>query len=807
MNQKNKQTIKKEEKSFVSMVMIMLCMAYFVIAPFQKGLFNGGGPTFQGPLYAWFIVVSIILILLSIRLLRHNRFGDQRDILKILVLCLPIVYMLSLAFTGISVFQGWNSVAIHWMYAVFFLVGLYISKRERDYKLLQDGVILSGYVLVIMGLAMWFGNYSYPDGVLVEQNRLAGVFQYPNTYGGFLVGLLFASLFTILRSKRLLGLVGHSVMLAPILLSLLLTMSRGALLLVFAVFFLSLFLMSSSKQLYAIFLLGAAGMSALLIMEKVRALGTLLRSGGTVEEFHTGWVYIAAASLFVVAVAFIIYKYKPLQLWDRKAERSLKHHFFLPAGLAGMIIILMAIFIYTDLLDVFLPASVLERIESINLSANGFVTRGEYYADALRIIQESPLLGYGGNGWGYIYESFKSYPYSSRQAHNSILQYAVEAGLLGLLVLSSIIGIVVWRFAKLRLRSGYLSYVYGEEDRHQIFFIFIAAVLLHSLMDFDMSYVYIGTLVFLGLGAISGDLKASVQVQGSRQVPVPMTMKNRILPIALAISAVIVLIWSTRMYSGHVAFQNAIVQLRTSGNFAIIDKELSTAIAMSPTNPDYAALKANLYNNVFQQTQNESYFTEGIRSAERLKANEPYHIALMDAEINLLASRGPTEDLVPLIEDSIQKYPWLISQYEKLIGNYFGLGSNAGDNHGKQEMYWGEALNHYNDIIDKRRWLNSLPDYKKFIPQAKSFTVTPDIALRVGLIHFVWGDFEKASIVFNIGLVEKDFSEMFYREMARYYLASLQLQGKEDVELLRELIRADGSEQEKLDSLIASKRG
>jgi hypothetical protein len=181
-----------EHKSIIFWLIMAFVVLFMFIAPFYKGLFNGGSWTFEGPIYWSVMWSSIVLLLISIYFFKHWILEDTRDVLSILIWLIPLSYLIS-SWNAASYHSAINGVYIHVMYAVFFLIGLYFTRSKLGFSIVQYSIVGSGYMLVIYGFLNWFGNVEYKDAIL--GNRLSNVFQYPNTYAAYLIALLFATLF------------------------------------------------------------------------------------------------------------------------------------------------------------------------------------------------------------------------------------------------------------------------------------------------------------------------------------------------------------------------------------------------------------------------------------------------------------------------------------------------------------------------------------------------------------------------------------------------------------------------------------
>ncbi len=267
----NNITIKQvDERYSVLFWLVMAFVALFLfIAPFKQGLFNGGTVNFEGPIYHAMLWTFIALMIVSIYFFFHWKLQDHRDILSIAIWLIPLSYVLSL-FNAVSYHSALNSVYIHTMYAVFFLIGLYFARNELGSRIIQYSILLSGYMLVIFGWMNWFGDASlfgliqysdgaggvsnvYKDAVMTWGTRLANVFQYPNTYAAFLIGMLVMSLLFVMQAKKWYISLIHAFMLVPIMISFFLTNSRGAFLTLPVIILLFLILMFMEKTNYASF--------------------------------------------------------------------------------------------------------------------------------------------------------------------------------------------------------------------------------------------------------------------------------------------------------------------------------------------------------------------------------------------------------------------------------------------------------------------------------------------------------------------------------------------------------------------------
>lgn len=134
----------------------------------------------------------------------------------------------------------------------------------------------------------------------------------------------------------------------------------------------------------------------------------------------------------------------------------------------------------------YLPVSLVDKIKDINLNDKSVWERGTYYEDALEIIKNDFLTGLGANAWKYKYLEVQEYNYSATEVHSFPMQILLENGIIALILLLIIIILIIINLIKnIKLKKNNVG-------------IFCALILLilHSFVDFDMSFYYIMMLFF-----------------------------------------------------------------------------------------------------------------------------------------------------------------------------------------------------------------------------------------------------------------------------------------------------------------------
>ena len=206
-----------------------------------------------------------------------------------------------------------------------FIIGLYVLRDKLGNRIIQNTIMTIAYLIVGFGLLHWFGqgktagaiakwfsntvlNGTYTHAVMTDTNglRLTSVFQYANTYAAFLMAFLFAAVFFVTTSRKWYGQAFHSFMLVPIIISLLLTLSRGGLVMLPVVFVLLLLFLKPAKQLLWILYCGIAGVVSLAISKPVTELGLSLNEAFSGSGALKGWGILLGASAIIGLLGWVI---------------------------------------------------------------------------------------------------------------------------------------------------------------------------------------------------------------------------------------------------------------------------------------------------------------------------------------------------------------------------------------------------------------------------------------------------------------------------------------------------------------------
>ncbi|WP_054974094.1 O-antigen ligase family protein [Paenibacillus sp. A3] len=811
----NKALASDDKHSILFWLLAGITLLILIWAPFQRALFNGNNFDFERSIFSTFVWSAIMLLLISILAFYKWNLNRWSDFLSIMIWLIPITYFIS-SISPASKYSATNMVFITFVYASFYLVGFFLAKQDSGSSLLINGIMGSGYLVVWFGIMNWFGHKEtayaivkwfasdmaqyniYQHAIMADDNgvRLTSVFQYGNAYAAFLIAMLLGSLYLISISKKWTSTVFHGFMVIPILISFFLTLSRGALVILPVIFLVVIIFLKVKKQLTFILYTIVASIITMAILSPVTNVGV-----EQVKQYNgalamKGWTTLIIAALLFTGIAAVLQRFVVPRVEEKLNAISNKKvsYFIIPAGTVVLgAIVAFLLLGNTGFLNLF-PENIKQRIENINFEQNSVLERGTFYKDALKLYSDYPVVGAGGGAWSALYEKYQNNPYVSRQAHNFFLQYLVEVGIIGFVIFIVILLSILWLFhRKFHNDSG------ENSSSRYVYYILAISLLIHSTLDFDLSFVYLGILLFLCLGAMIANNDFEIKGQWKNSIQ----KAKWAYPALLVVLSIIFFFNGVQLLNANSNFENARMQASISKNFNDITGPLDKAMSQNPNHPDYALFKIDILLQVYNQTKDENYFNEANRILTEMLKKEPHNRTLIDRELTTLTLKGKNKESLERTNQEINNFPWDISLYEKSIVLSTDLGNTAQDKNDAQEMkmYHDQALSIYSKVEARIKELSLLP---KGQLQGREFSVTPIMGMALGQIQYIRGHYDAAEAMLRIG-VNESIDNQTTRLIIRWYLASLQKQGKADQALFDKLVAKDPNERQEIQNLVNAK--
>ncbi|WP_284643824.1 O-antigen ligase family protein [Paenibacillus silviterrae] len=746
---------KLESNGIIYWTLIIMVFCFLMITPFYRGLFNGNSPVFDGPLFGSFVFGAIILGILSFHILINKEAFSNKAFYGVVIFVIPLSYLVSFLGSPASYHSAQVAIFISLLYTSFFLIGLFLTNKLRYSNVLVLILMAVFYMIVLFGLINWFGYINYRDAVLNQ--RLTSVFQYPNTYAALLMGVLFAASFLITINNNILSKFVNALMLVPIFISFFLTFSRGAMIFIPLLLIFFLFFISVRNQLQFIFNLLISGICSLSILNMMTRYQAELVQGTTNNQLLITLITLSLLSL--VSAFIIIFIDKQLIKINTEKFEKKSFRFLIPGFLILILIITLASF---DYIKGLLPGKLQERIGNISLEQSSAYSRNTFYVDSWSIFKEHPLFGSGGGAWSALYEKFQSYPYVSRQAHSFYMQYLNEVGLFGLLFFITITVMILVGFVRFSLKN---------EDKNVkssfIFFIIAISLLAHSTLDFNMSFIFIGIILFLCLGCL-----ASVSSGFAIQFKWDQNNFYRYSYVGFSLIVFfIMMVYSVGFLKAHNYYSKAVINLETTKDYNIVSTNLNKALEIMPYHTHYNLLKIDLLNQLYNQTKSVDWNNQISDTLNVIMPKEKYNPLLIEREYFNLYNQGDLERALEVAYKGLNNSSWNLAFYEKMISIHGLLWDTARLKNDNRSMddHFNKITELYNQIGLKQKQLTNLP---KGVELDKAFYISPNIAFEVGKVYYARGEFAQAVNIFYQGVSEK-MDLPIHRYTTRWYLATL----------------------------------
>ncbi|RKP45817.1 hypothetical protein D7Z26_25030 [Cohnella endophytica] len=415
------------------------------------------------------LLYSTVIAWLIYRTLRGNR---SRSIWMYawLPLGMCVLYGVELALGPASV-KGTQDAVLRWLsYGCWTLLlsELWGNEKRRVWGWLA--IQATGATLVIGGWLGWFGWISFTDIVLrfddVELSatgaRLAGFLQYPNAYGAVLAAFLIMQLQGAGKSKpRMIRWIAAMTAI-PYGGALLLTESRGAIIVFAAGCALAYALAGSRSERHALLLSGGITAIGAAIVAKVswhwmRSVGEESAGKATWGDWEC-WLGLG----IMIVGAIVLFLISSPRAQGRREIPWL-------AAVTGTILAGWAAFDNAG-------ARIAGHYGTV-------ASRGLFYKDAWTMFRDSPLFGYGGKSWRALLGLYQSQPYVGNEVHSGYFEILLDTGLVGAALMLFMLIVYMrglWRYRKQAIVPA-------------------AVLIAHAAIDFDWSYAFVWLLLLAWL--------------------------------------------------------------------------------------------------------------------------------------------------------------------------------------------------------------------------------------------------------------------------------------------------------------------
>ncbi|KJS01768.1 MAG: hypothetical protein VR68_04400 [Peptococcaceae bacterium BRH_c4a] len=722
MSERNARTSKKtpetvRENNIGSCIKIAalggICLLLF-LAPFFRGLFFA--PEQQKALFFAVLVFWLVWIWKWLRR-DHSFISHPMDYL---MLAFPLIYILA-GFNAVNYGLAVDGIVRATLYFIAYWCVAQLARTRKDAEWFLYIIYAGAVGVALAGLMTATELIHIKDGFL--GNRLASSLQYANALAGYMVvafvvgvclwwkhtggtksGKCIPYLFAIGNFLLVAVMIGAK--------------SNGG----FAVFALAVLMLAA-------FLPGWNRLFVLIHIIKVTApAGAVMFffiKNAAGKHYGQAWIWILSGVLLIV-----IFQWLYLKLSSVVSQREGWMWRSVIAG-ATVFVLLAGIVSYTGADKIALVTG--------QFKAHSLMQRVYFMEDAVKMIKERPLLGWGGGGWAEAYRSYQSYSYDASEIHSHYVQTGVETGITGVFVLAGI-----WLTFLLAGRRACRRHE-KTEDRAYILFLTVAAVALgvHAAADFDLSLSAL-SLVLFTLMALIRNMDGETAGQ-----EMPRTGKVRkfikAVPVAAISSGLIVTVFVAGLLAaaGYAREANAFLAQKNLGE-AIAS--LEKAAAADPFRADYHSALADLRMYAGRKDK-------AMAEAQAATARSKFHSSRRMQASRLAFQSGNFKEAAEYAGQAISLAPWVIANYEfaGMIYKSAGLAEMKNNRPKDAGEYFLAAVKLPERIKEKKDGLDS--EKQKL---SSAFRVTAKVALSTGVGQYFQGNLKEAGENFKLASDDND---------------------------------------------------
>jgi len=692
--------VSKSVNIMEKIIYISLCIVLLIL-PFRRGsFFEKEIMPMETAIYTIFIFWTVYKIV--------QRQSIHLDSFMIIGMCiLTISYMLP-AFLGYAANKtdAVNYVMRYSAYLAVFLIASDITKSRNGLKVWLYTIALLGIGVAFLAIDSLAGGnigskLKFFDIGLNEYNRLNGVFQYANTTGMVLGMIFFVFVAIGILSEYKIEKVLCSGFMFIAISTLILTVSRGAILLMPIVYIMLLILLPDKSKKIELVLTTIAPIVISLILYQP------LQKASPIVSFDTGKISTVWTLAVVGIVVSAVTTFLLLLLTNLLNKVSDKVY---NIAFISLIVIVVAAVLAIWLSGAYtkiIPQQLLDRFRS----GQGSSGRSDFYRDGFKVLKDRWLLGAGGGAWNSLYRAYQSYDYGSTEAHNLLLQVWIETGLIG--IFAFIILIIA------ALKTYYDSIKARENVDVSILILAITMYAIgHSMVDFNFSYFSIPVIVFLLLGALNGIIKDSeseTMLAKFKALPIIATV------VAISFLAINICFIVSRSYavSATDIVRQAQEEANKAGENISLDaltkasEKLQSAAKLNPWNVSLYIMETKpdadiqvdldtLYTNIEKlgNRDNETLTLhyEAITKAVELNSKNPI-INVVAAQF-MLNQFGDLEKGLEYMDNGLKYNPMAYGRYEETANAYYEAGRVSIESGNKEQgqKYLQRVLEIENDV-------------------------------------------------------------------------------------------------------------
>jgi O-antigen ligase len=564
VNMSKKYSIKNVRNDSIYYAFIILCFLIF-ISPLFSGLF------FEKEMFLFSIIMAAILLFII------------TNMKKISISLIDLSFFMFIIFYFISIFNAANvRLAVGEflrLFVIFFLYWVFKNLLDDDYKrqILVKVIYYSSFIVAISGILASLGILNYADAF--KDGRIFSTLQYPNVLAVYLLGTSIFGFIFMLNSDKKNSFILYAFINYVLIFTIAGTMSRGGLLLI--------------PFIYGLFILFTKKEKRLLFFINILVGGIISFIPGLfyINKINNGMIFTAVLIFitFLVFYLFLVYLINFILNFRNKITKYILLSF----------LVLTASLLYINIDYV---VNVAGRIINFDFQSSGFQARYVFTKDAIKIAKDNILIGLGGGAWESIYKKYRTYSYFSTKVHNYYIETWLEAGLFGLIFF--ITGILLILYMGYKNRRD--NFILGAS-------LAALAILLHSIIDFDLSFGAINIYLWSLLAIISSkETFKKIEFTKSGKAVIGILL-------IIYISQVVVLLYAADLN------ETAIAESRGKTTFESVINKFHLSNKLDPHESKYIANIAQSYYQKYIFTGEKKYLNLASESIEKAIKKDRYN--------------------------------------------------------------------------------------------------------------------------------------------------------------------------------------
>lgn len=343
----------------------------------------------------------------------------------------------------------------------------------------------------------------------------------------------------------------------------------------------------------------------------------------------------------------------------------------------------------------YVPENIYSRFNETKSSIST-LQRYLYTVDGLKMIKDHIVFGAGGGAWPTIYFTYQSYLYWSTQAHNYFIQIGVECGIIGICILILLMASLIISFLKLLLKEK-------SENVHTYSLLAglsggIAALLMHSMMDFDLSlsavFLVLWQIIAIFISIEKNDVNSTTKANPILKKIEKIKLKNVLVnPVFLILVIIPPLIFSSLFIIATNAAKSANKYLINQNLSKGIEK-IERAATYDTFSPMYKIDYANL---VIQRGEDKIQQNELLKAKKFVEIAEKQGKNSVDACLKLAKYYLGTTNIdkgLYYIDRAVQLRPLEPSQWQQKADVYMQVAQfyNSNKDYKKADEYIYKVL-------------------------------------------------------------------------------------------------------------------